>query len=33
VTEGNETLNVTLSSPIGGTIVHGTGTVTIVDDD
>jgi Calx-beta domain len=31
--EGNETFNVTLSSPVNATIAHGTGTVTVVDDD
>ncbi len=33
VAEGNETFDVTLYSPVGATIVNGTGTVTIVDDD
>ena len=31
--EPNETFNMTLSSPTGGTIATGTGTVTITDDD
>lgn len=31
--EGNETFNVTLSSPVNLTIGDGTGTVTIVNDD
>ena len=33
VVEGNETFEVTLSSPVGATIANGTATVTIVDDD
>ena len=33
VPEGNETFNVTLSSPVGATIGVGTGLVTIVDND
>lgn len=33
VAEGDETLNVTLSSPVGATIGVGTGVITIVDND
>jgi chitinase len=33
IVEGNETFDVTLSSPVNVTIGDGTGTVTIVDDD
>lgn len=33
VVEGNETFNVTLSSPVNATIGDGTATVTLVDDD